>query len=301
MTAYAGFDLGGTQLKYGLVTETGEILFRSKVNTPEKIQDLMQLIKKLWDSLNKEETITAAGFAFPGIFSRKEQRILQSPNYSELDKFDLVRAIGRHVDVPFYINNDANLAAYGEYKKGAGINAHSMIHFTIGTGVGSGIILQGKIWEGVSGFAGELGHIIVNPDGERCLCGSQGCLETEASAQKIVKNYNDLTGKKEELTSKDVAQRAQKGDEEARKAFARAGYFLGIGIGISINFLNPEKILLGGGVMKSGDLLLEPAKREARKRSYQATYQSCSIEPAILGNDAGFIGAALYAMDRLKT
>lgn len=300
MTAYAGFDLGGTQLKYGIVTEAGEILFHSRVNTPDRIQDLMLLIKKLWDDLNKKETITAAGFAFPGIFSRKEQRILQSPNYPELDEFDLMQGICTHIKAPFFINNDANLAAYGEFKQGAGINAHSMIHFTIGTGVGSGIILKGEIWEGVKGFAGELGHIIVNPEGEKCLCGSQGCLETEASAQKIVKNYIELTGKKEDLTSKDVAQRAQKGDEKARQAFSHAGYFLGIGIGISINFLNPEKILLGGGVMKSGDLLLEPAKREARKRSYRASYESCSIEPAILGNDAGFIGAALYAMERLK-
>lgn len=300
MPAYAGFDLGGTQLKYGLVTESGDILFHSRVDTPDKILDLMLLIKNLWDDLNKKETITAAGFAFPGIFSRKEQRILQSPNYPELDEFDLVQGIGTHIKAPFFINNDANLAAYGEFKQGAGINAHSMIHFTVGTGVGSGIILKGEIWEGVKGFAGELGHIIVNPEGEKCLCGSQGCLETEVSAQKIVKNYIELTGKKEDLTSKDVAQRAQKGDEKARQAFARAGYFLGIGIGTSINFLNPEKILLGGGVMKSGNLLLEPAKREARKRSYRASYESCSIEPAILGNDAGFIGAALYAMDRLK-
>jgi glucokinase len=254
MPLYAGFDLGGTHLKFGLIDSN----------------------EKLWDDLKKKDKrrIEAVGFGFPGIFSLEQQRILQSPNFAELDNFDLIPSLSEFIKVPFWINNDANMAAFGEFKCGAGKGAH---------------------WRGKCGFAGELGHVTVNPDGEKCNCGGQGCLETEVSASKIVKNYNTLRKKEEQLTAKDVFQRAKKGEQDARQAFALAGSFLGIGLGIAINFLNPEKVLLGGAVMSAEDLLLSPALEEVKKRSYKASFQCCVIEKAILGNKAGFLGAALWA------
>jgi len=300
MPIYAGFDLGGTHLKYGLTDSTGNIIFNSKTATPPTITELLKLLEKLWDDLKRKEKrkVAAIGFGFPGIFSLDQQRILQSPNYAELDNFDLIPALSEFIEVPFWVNNDANMAAFGEYKCGAGQGAHSLIFLTIGTGLGAGIILDGKLWRGKCGFAGELGHVTVNPEGEMCNCGGQGCLETEVSAPKIVRNYNMMRKKDEKISGEEVFARAKKGEMAARQAFAQAGHFLGIGLGIAMNLLNPDKILLGGAVMSAGKLLLSPALEEVKRRSYKASYKCCTIEKASLGNKAGFLGAALWAREQ---
>jgi len=147
MPLYAGFDLGGTHLKYGLIDERGRIVFSDRVESPAKINELINLLRRTWKTLKKREKkgVEAVGFGFPGIFSLKEQRIFQSPNYPELDNFELIPALSRFIDVPFWVNNDANMAAYGEFKCGAGQGVQSMILLTIGTGVGSGIILDGNL------------------------------------------------------------------------------------------------------------------------------------------------------------
>ncbi|MDH4220583.1 MAG: ROK family protein [Candidatus Aminicenantes bacterium] len=297
MQLFAGFDLGGTHLKYGLVDESGRILFESQVDTPETTEKLLHTLKDIWNTLkNKHQSqIASAGLGFPGIFSQQEQKIIQSPNYPDIDNFALIPAISEFIDIPFWVNNDANMAAFGEYKCGAGQNTHSLILLTIGTGVGSGIIMEGKIWQGACGYAGEMGHVAVNPEGEPCKCGSRGCLETEVSAPKIVKNYLTFSKLKENITSEEVSQRAKNKDVNASKAFALTGRYLGIGLSIVINLLNPEKILLGGGVMEAGNFLLQPAIEEASKRSFKGSFECCSIERAILGNKAGFVGAALWS------
>ena len=300
MSPYAGFDLGGTRLKYGLIDSEGNTIFDDQTATPSTIEGLLRLLEKIWKDMKEGEkrTIQAVGFGFPGIFSLEQQRILQSPNYEELDNFDLIPALSKFIDVPFWVNNDANMAAFGEYKCGAGKDVHSLIFLTIGTGVGSGIILEGKLWRGTCGFAGEMGHVTVNPDGEKCNCGSQGCLETEVSASKIIQNYNSLREKKEPIAAEDVYHRAREGDAAAREAFAQAGRFLGRGLAIAINLLNPEKILLGGAVMNAEDFLLPPALEETKKRSYKASFACCTIEKATLGNKAGLLGAALWAREQ---
>lgn len=302
MSLYAGFDLGGTHLKYGLVDERGRILFKEKVSSPLEIEDLLDLIENLWqDKLKKREgDIKAVGFGFPGIFDLKEKKTHQSPNYPSLDNYDLVPALSRFIDVPFWIDNDANMATFGEFKAGSGKGAQSMVLLTIGTGVGSGIVLDGKLWQGKCGYAGELGHIIVNPRGERCKCGGQGCLETEVSAPKIVRNYLDLKKKRMNISPEEIFHRAKEGDEEARQAFAQASYYLGIGLATTINLINPEKILLGGGVMSAEEYLLPVALEEAKRRAYNASFECCSIEKAGLGNDAGFTGAALWACEQMN-
>jgi glucokinase len=302
MSIYAGFDLGGTHLKYGLADSAGKIIFHSKSTTPPTVKQLLELLEKLWDGLKKKEKrkVTAIGFGFPGIFSLDQQRILQSPNYAELDNFDLIPALSEFIEVPFWVNNDANMAAFGEYKCGAGQGAQSLIFLTVGTGLGAGIILDGKLWRGKCGFAGELGHVTVNPDGERCNCGGQGCLETEVSAPKIVRNYKMIRNKDEKISGEEVFARAKKGEIAARQAFAQAGHFLGIGLSIAMNLLNPDKILLGGAVMSAGKFLLSPALEEAKRRAYRASYQCCTIKKASLGNKAGFLGAALWAKQQTQ-
>jgi glucokinase len=297
MSIHAGFDLGGTQIKYGLVHGNGEVVFQDKSNTPSEIEELILLLNNLWKKLNKKGKgeIKSVGFGFPGIFNIENQKIFQSPNYAELDNFDLMPALSKFIDKPFSINNDANMAAYGEYIAGAGKDSQSMVLLTLGTGVGSGIILDGKLWQGKCGFAGELGHITVNPNGEKCLCGSQGCLESEVSAKKIVKNFYKRSEIKENISAKDVFIFARGKNQAACRAIEQAGYYLGIALSIIINFINPEKILIGGGIMKSGGLILTNALKEAQKRSYKASLKCCNIKKAGLGNKAGFIGSALWS------
>ncbi len=297
---FAGFDLGGTELKYGLLDERNRLVFKDTAQSPHRIKDLLELFGELWQELNRIErkTIRAAGFGIPGIFSLEDQRILQSPNYPELDNYPFRSALARVVDVPFWLDNDANMAAYGEFRCGAGRGVKHMILLTLGTGVGSGIIIDGELIHGACGFAAEMGHTIVNPDGDRCKCGSRGCLETEAAAGPIVRNYRQFTGSSARLAAEDVARKARSGNRAARRSFYRAARYLGIALGSAINFLNPEKILLGGGVMSSGGLLLPGAVKEASRRCYPAAFACCSIENARLKNDAGFMGAAAWAKDR---
>ncbi len=303
MSVYAGFDLGGTQLKYGLINEDCHIVYDSRIDTPDNAKELFLLMEKVWQKLKskaQKEPITAAGFGIPGIHSTKKNRILQSPNYQEIDNLDINSILNKFISVPFKINNDANMAAYGEFKAGAGRDSDSIVLLTVGTGIGGGIVLNKTLWQGECGFAAEVGHIIVNHSGELCNCGNRGCLETEVSGPKIVRNYLELSQAEKRVTAKDVALLAKKGDENAKKAFDQAGYFLGIGLGILINVLNPDKIILGGGVMKSGPLLLTPAVKEAAKRSFNASFKCCQILKAQLGNKAGIIGSAAWAKDTLS-
>lgn len=303
MPVFAGFDLGGTQLKYGLMDETGRLVLKSKAPTPATIEGLMDLLARLWKDLKAQapDTIRAAGFGFPGIYNLHDRKILQSPNYGGLDDFDLYPEIGRVLDVPFLVDNDANMAAYGEWAYGAGRGVSSLVLLTIGTGIGGGIILDGKLWQGSCGYAGEIGHIVVNPEGERCACGIRGCLEAEAAAPAIVRKYAAFSGRTEAVTAEDIYKRAEAGEPAAIEAYAKAGYYLGIGLGMLLNLLNPGKILLGGGVMTTGELLLRPTIEEARRRSYKATFACCRIERASLGNDAGTLGSAAWAQAGLST
>jgi glucokinase len=301
VAVYAGFDLGGTQIKYGLVDQAGTILHKDKTPTPPTIHELMALFGTLWKDLKKKAPgkIAAAGFGIPGIYNLKKKKILQSPNYADLDNFDLYPAIAERLDVPFWVDNDANMAAFGEWKHGAGRGVTSLVFLTIGTGIGGGIILGDKLWQGSCGYAAEIGHVVVNPSGELCKCGIRGCLETEASAPAIVRKYQALAGISAPVTAEDIYHRAKGGEAAAREAFAQAGQFLGIGLGMLINLLNPEKILLGGGVMTTGEFLLIPTVEEAKKRSYPATFACCTIGRASLGNDAGLIGSAAWAEKNL--
>lgn len=298
---YAGFDVGGTQVKYGLLDDRLNLVFKDKAPTPTKVAGLIELFGVLFETLTRgrRREIRAVGFGVPGIFSLRSQRVLQSPNYSEINNFPLRPAIARVIRAPFWIDNDANMAAYGEFRRGAGKGVKHMILLTLGTGVGSGIIVDGQLLHGNCGYGAEMGHAVVNPEGETCACGVQGCLETEISAGPIIRNYRRLTGSTEPLTAEEVARRAKKADRAARKSFDRAAYYLGIGLGSAINTFNPRKILLGGGIMASGGLILPGVRAEAAKRSYAASYACCSIEKAGLGNDAGLIGAACYARDQL--
>jgi glucokinase len=296
----AGFDIGGTQIKYGLVDREGRLVRKGKVRSPETMAGILAVLAETWKSLKKNAPgpVRSCGFGIAGFYSTRERRILQSPNYASLNGYPILPALRKIIDVPVRLGNDANMAAYGEFVHGAGRGAESLVLLTIGTGIGSGIILDRKLWQGEGGYAGEIGHITVNPEGEACNCGGRGCLETEASAPRMVRNYQALSGRKDVTDSREVYLRAKAGDPAALESFRTMAYWLGIGMGIVINMLNPEKILLGGGVVSAGKLLMGPAIEETRKRSHRISFAGCRIERAALGNDAGLMGAAAWARPR---
>ena len=296
----AGFDIGGTQIKYGLVDQDGRLVHKGKVRSPGSMAGFLAVIGETWTGLKKKAPgpIRSCGFGIAGFYSIRERKILQSPNYPSLNGYPILPALRRTIDVPVRIGNDANMAAYGEFRHGAGRGARSLVLLTVGTGIGGGVILDGKLWEGHGGYAGEFGHITVNPEGEHCACGRIGCLETEASAPRLVRNYQALSGRTDVTDSRDVYLRAKAGESAALESFRKLAYWLGIGIGIVITSLNPEKVLIGGGVVSAGKLLLDPVVEEARRWSHPIPFAGCRIEKAALGNDAGLVGAAAWA--RLK-
>jgi glucokinase len=296
----AGFDIGGTQIKYGLVDHDGRLVQKGKVRSPESMSGILSVLEETWTGLKKKAPgpIRSCGFGIAGFYSTRERKILQSPNYPSLNGYPILPALRKIIDVPVRLGNDANMAAYGEFRHGAGRGVRSLVLLTVGTGIGGGVILDGKLWEGHGGYAGEFGHITVNPEGERCGCGRVGCLETEASAPRLVLNYRALSGRSDVTDSREVFLRAKTGDPAALESFRKLAYWLGIGIGIVITSLNPEMVLIGGGVVSAGRLLMDPLLDEAKRWSHPIPFAGCRIEKAALGNDAGLVGAAAWA--RLK-
>ena len=291
--------MGGTLLKFGLVDGSGRMIFRGMSDSPDGPEGLGKVLNDAWQVISQEagEEIAAVGLGLPGIFSLREERIIQSPHLPFLDGLDLKGILSGIFPVPVHMDNEANLAAFGEYCAGAAQGKKCAALITIGTGVGMGIILDGRIFRGSSGFAGELGHVTVNPGGEACACGGQGCLETEVSASAICRHYVSLTGTSGGTSPVEVNRRAQEGEMAALHVLEEAGRYLGIGLSIIIDLFNPDMVLLGGGILEAGSILLEPALEEARNRTFPASFEACGIQEAALGNDAGFIGAALWAQE----
>jgi glucokinase len=196
------------------------------------------------------------------------------------------------IGLPVLLENDANAAAFGEYWRGAGEGCSSMVLLTLGTGVGGGLVLGGELWRGADGMAGEIGHITVEPGGRTCRCGNAGCLETYASATGIVESYRELAGIEEVVSAEEVHRRAHEGDANARQSYREAGRSLGLAFAALVNLLNPERIVIGGGVLPAWDLFMPAAEHEMRRRAFVAPASSVRLAPAALGDLAGVTGAA---------
>jgi len=307
-----GIDLGGTFIKSALVDYQGQIAVRKEIPThanagfPAVVAQLRDLTQQLVDTAEKTRgTVVGACIATPGLVDFKTGFVRFAPNFAGWKDVPLLPEMQKGFSFPYYIENDANAAAYGEKWIGAGKDNQTVIVLTIGTGIGGGLIFDGKVWHGADGAGGEPGHINLFPDGMLCGCGNYGCLEAHASATGIVKRTiraiesgestkitemakNDLS----QITSKLVCEAAVAGDKLARKIMLETGKYLGIGIASLINLLNPEMVILGGGVMKARDWLLIPAREEVKKRAFKFLVKQTPIVLAKLGNDAGIIGAA---------
>src|SRR2546426_2531901 len=315
-STFIGIDLGGATLKGALISNTGEIIhetgFDTEIHTPDTLfSQVVQAATALRDNENASGRVAGIGIGIPGLVNRKTNRIEIMPNVPALAQIDITTELSRETGLPVILDNDANAAAYGELHVGAARGRKEVFFVTLGTGIGAGLIINGRIYRGASGFAGEFGHMTIDPEGIECACGNIGCLETIASGPNIVRRtrerlYRDRTSslsrlaipRDREFTAEDIAHAAREGDEMAQVMLERTGMFLGIALAAVINLLNVEMVVMGGGVMEAGDLILKPTIKETRRRAFPPSFNSCEIVIAKLGATAGMIGAALLARDQ---
>jgi glucokinase len=305
--SFIGIDLSGSKLCAATVTNEGVIGERHEAPM-ERDSLVEQLAKVVSDLRQGQNQIASVGIAIPGLVNRQTDRVIASSyvpaTVRESLHADVMQATGLRVE----LENDANAAAYGEYKIGAGRGSRDLFYITIGEGIGGAIIFDGKLWLGASGFAGEVGHITIDTEGSECQCGNTGCLETVASAPNIVRRANerlnrDATSSLSKLamnknfTANDMAREAKEGDDFSLMMIERTGKYIGTGVASVINLLNIERIVLGGGVMQAGDLILNPIIQEAKRRAFQPCFEATQIVAAALGDDAAIIGAAMLARD----
>jgi len=319
LEAIIGVDLGATNIHSLLVKQDGEILARDsrptmgyegKKRTISQIIFSIQTLQKKGKELGISSFL-GVGVGSPGPLSVRKGIIYHSPNIPEWENLPLVEILQERLKLPVFLENDANAAALGEWWKGAGRGVNYLFLLTLGTGIGGGIVIKGEVYHGAWDAGAELGHMIIKEGGMICGCGARGCLEAYASATGVVRRAKALLkqghptiltqligGKLENLTCELVFKAAQQGDELALWIAKETGRYLGIGVGSLINILNPEMVILAGGMIKAGDLLFNQVKKYARLNTLKASREGVKIVPAELGEDSGAIGAAATVLKR---
>jgi len=310
---YIGLDVGRT-IRGALVSAEGSILRQHRVVS--EVSDAQVFVDQLADvikTLNNDQEsrrAAAAGIGWAGLVNQSAQSIEANPNLVDVSSYDLHAQLERDTSLPVVIDNDANVAAYGEWRAGAARGARDVFFVTLGTGIGAGLILGGVLQRGTRGFAGEFGHFKVDQDGLECGCGGTGCLETVASGPNIVRRVReklfsdpsfsvsklarDMEGT---LTAERVMQAATENDDLATLVLRDTGIVLGTAIASIINLLNVEVVVLGGGVMAAGDLIMRPIREGVKRATVSQAFKCVRIVPAELAQEAGMIGAAFLARD----
>ncbi|WP_044480683.1 ROK family glucokinase [Paenibacillus antibioticophila] len=305
---YIGVDLGGTAIKVGICSEEGQLLHTYEGPTEKEkgpdtvvgnIEKYVRLVVE--QSPFEWDQVAGVGAGVAGFTNVKEGIIILAPNVG-LKDLHIREILEGRLGKPVKIDNDANVAALGEAWGGAGKGVENCVCYTLGTGVGGGIIINGKIYQGFSGMAGELGHVSVVPDLEaiQCGCGKMGCLETVSSATGIIKMAKDAVARGERtslaqvenIMAKDVFDAAKLGDEAAIRIVNRAAFYLGKSMAATAVILNPELFIIGGGVSYAGDILFDEIRSVFAKLTPEPVQKGLRIVPATLGNDAGTVGAA---------
>jgi len=305
---FIGVELSAAAVRAALVTGEGQVGARREeaLAPQELVAQVARLVAELRDS--GVAGVAGVGVGVPGLVNPQTGRVVISTDVPTVVRGDLLAELKGATGLPVVLDNDANAGALGEYTVGAGRGARNMFYVTIGTGIGGALILEGRLWRGVTGFAGEFGHITIDPEGVECTCGNVGCLETVASAPNIVRRTHDRLvrdstsslsrlGLSKNFTAADVAHEARGGDDFALLMIERTGRYIGTAVAAVINLLNVERVVLGGGVMEAGELILNPIIREAGRRSFQPCFEAAQIVAATLGPDAVPIGAAMLARD----
>lgn len=314
-------DLGGTKIVAAVISSQGKIISQAYCLSlaergPEAvIERVLSTARQALEQSNFQASeIEGVAMAAAGAVDMKRGLVTASPNLPGWHNIPIQDILVKRLGAKTYLINDASAAALGEYWLGAGKGVNNLIYLTVSTGIGGGIIINRKLYLGTDGSAGELGHITVDPNGEKCNCGNIGCWETLASGTAIVKEavkrlsqgeesrLIDLVGGKlENITAKTVASAARRGDALAYGVIARTAYYLGIGMVNIVNIFNPELIIVGGGVARIGKLLLDPAQKIVKERAFSLPGHTVRIVPAKLRDSSALIGAALFALQEVDT
>ena len=306
MASYIGIDVGGTFIKGGLVSK-GQLIDFQKIETeaergPERvIQNIASLIERL-----KREDTEAAGVGVPGMVDMKNGIVRLPPNLPGWDEVHLTEKLEQMVSIPTFAGNDANFYAVGEWQFGAGIGADDLIVLTLGTGLGGGIISGGRLLLGANFAAGEVGHISIVPNGQQCRCGNRGCIEAYVGRDYLVERakylaqkwHSDRLSNKSTLSPKLIAEAADEGDEAAKALWHEFGRMLGIAIVNYVHILDPELVVLGGGVVGAWNHFIDPLMAEVKARLMDFPERKLKVVKGALGDMAGIYGAAFVAMKR---
>ena len=311
MAQRIGVDVGGTNVKIALVSDEGKIIYSNSIPTRAEmgyeytINSMKDAIRELLKETKLEASdIEGIGFGFPGQIDCQKGIVRLAPNIPGWVNVPIAEIMEKEFVIPTRVDNDVITADLGELNYGAGVGCENLVCITVGTGIGSGLVINGKLVRGASNAAGELGHIKLNMEGgPLCGCGDRGCLEAYASGPSIVAmaeeyikggkstRYRELANP--EITPYIVSVAAQEGDPVAKQIFRIMGEYIGMGLTSVVNWLNPEKIIIGGGVAAAGDILFDPIKETIAKRAMTIQKEAVEIVPAQLGNNAGVIGASL--------
>jgi len=314
-----GIDLGGTKISTALVDSAGEIIAYDyrETHATEGIQAVIGRIlggarEVMAQAGMKQSQVAAVGIGAPGPLDIGTGVVVAPPNLPGWDCVPLKRLIEDGLGITTFLENDANAAALGEHRFGAGRGVEHMIYVTVSTGIGGGLILDERLYHGASGMAGEIGHTTVMPYGPLCGCGNRGCLEALASGTAIARQAREriargvptliadlAEGAPARITAKLVAEAASQGDVEARDILAEAMYYLGIGMANLVNLFNPQLIVIGGGLTNIGELLFGPVRRAIDLRAFPAQAQAVRVVQAELGDSVGVLGAAAVALAQI--
>ncbi len=311
---YLGIDLGGTNIKSGVVDENGRVLSTISVATqadrgPEVgLDNLAEAGNRAVEASGVGwEQIAGVGLGSPGTMDLKEGMLLEPPNLPGWDNLPIRQLLSERLKKPTVLQNDGNAAAFGEYWTGAGKDVHSLVMFTLGTGIGCGIVIDGLILEGRHSHGAECGHIIIQMDNaRRCSCGAYGHLEAYASATALVKRAQEALAEgtepsrlrdidPETITSRAISEAAAAGDSLARRLMRETARYLAVGAVSLMHTIDPDLVLFGGGMINAGESLLEDIRRDVREMAFPIPAAKTRIAFAQLGEEAGFVGAAGWA------
>jgi glucokinase len=313
-----GIDLGGSKILSAVVDSSGKII-GSNYRPTQAVQGVNAVINNILKSAQAAvikasisfERISAVGLAAPGISNPESGIVYRSPNLPGWRNVPFESIIAEKLQKKTFLINDANAAALGEMYYGSAVGYRNFIYITISTGIGGGIVIDGNLYSGAKGMAGEIGHMVIEPNGLPCNCGGSGCWELYASGSAIARRAREeiQNGKKTQLVEMSdnshekieaslVKKAAENGDQLSIKLITETARYLGIGFGNLINIFNPQLIVIGGGLTKMGDMLLKPAISEAKRRSYPEIFKAVKFSMAKLGDYSGVIGAAVNARNK---
>jgi len=319
MAVTIGVDIGGTKVAAGVVSADGKILSVGRRSTPKRdAEGVVNVITELVETLVKgtDEMIIGVGLGVAGFVDATQSQVLTAANLG-WNQEPIKAKLEHELSMPVVVENDANAAAWGEYRFGAGVGRPDMIMVTVGTGVGGGMIMGGRLQRGAHGVGAEFGHLVMVPKGRLCGCGRSGCWEQYASGSSLVRYARELAsedrvdaeiilslgdGTPEGIQGLHVTEAAGKGDQIALAAFAKLGLWLGRGMADIAALLDPAVFVIGGGVIESGDLILGPTNESFARNLVAREHRPLTpIEPALLGNAAGIVGAADLARPENRT